>query len=142
MKRHIKFMMAAGFIASLALSACATPQTATPAADTSVLEADQTIFEEESSAPEADRFNFEEEAWVSIQWAHEFPSVNGTILEINPHIGDEYFVVVDAGGDAFSQVSFLVDQNTVVLLDSDLEPGATIIAFHDIFFSTTAIGKS
>jgi len=125
MKNFIKMMLFIAIVGAITLTACAsTAATAT-------------------EVPLTTDIDIEEEVQgVSFQWASDFPSFNGTIIDIQPYYHDtsetpiaidrDFFVVVeDENMDMYPRVSFLVDHESVVL-EENLEIGMEIAVIFDI----------
>ncbi|MCL2670896.1 MAG: copper amine oxidase N-terminal domain-containing protein [Clostridiales bacterium] len=122
MKELLRITALIGMAAILAFTACAAPTTRT---------------EEDVAKPGivANPMNKgEDETDKDADNIPAFMHFGGTIVEIHPFADDQYYVLVagDADADGYTpQVNFLVDANTVLLLNGEPEAGMAVIGFYD-----------
>ena len=122
MKRNLKAMTFI-VVSLIVFTACATPAPQISAAVGAEVEVEH------------------EEQWVSFQWASDFPSFSGIVIDIQPygHTDGKFFVLVeDEHMDLYPKVSFLVDHESVVLVEK-FEIGAEVTVIYDINLSTMAV---
>ena len=117
MKKNFVVMMFIAVVGLLVFTACAEPPSQTPAGTAEI----------------------EETQWVSFQWALDFPSFNGVVVDVQDYIDGQFFVLVeDETMDVYPLVSFLVDQESVVLIEA-IKVGAEVAVIYDITLSTMAV---
>ena len=136
MKNYLAGMAIAGIVGVAALSGCvpATTQLVTEASVGTVYEAD-IIYGD-----------LAEETGVSVEWTDmpEFMHFSGTIAarqssfqfgeEREFSAGDMFFVLVegDVDEDGYTpKVHFIIDRDTVLLLNTELEPGVAVKGFYE-----------
>lgn len=138
MKKSFILTMILGIMSIMALPACAAQAGGSSTTEAYSVESNSNM----SAEPLATGMEEAEETWVSIQWIDEFPSFSGTVVAIQPYMDGQFFVIVenedeDAISDTISNVNFLVDRDSVLLIEGGIAVGMEVAGFYDTFSDMT-----
>ena len=149
MKKFIKGLTLAGVAGLIALTTACTEEQPTPGSGAG--QSGTGVYLTDAGRVDDEIFDIDYESGLDYEWewdsefiSPEFMSFSGTVREINPFydltedgevaVEGRYFVLVQGEEDADGyapMVNFAVDENTLLLLDGELEPGMKVRAFHE-----------